>query len=213
LTAGTEFSGRAFLRGTAGAKAVGGGSCVGLIAAIAPSIAGGGALRDGGTGRCSARAVEGILIRLAIAVIAGADAPAQGLGFIEAIRIVAPVTPTPHPGFRKWLVVVEVGGTPRLLGGHTTQAHAFVSEKHRGACQKELAELQDWIKPPTLEKQNAAAEQAYGGKEHVVIAGQSRLKAPHEVEEGSANGQHDPNNAGPIQAGVDHGSLLPFRPL
>jgi hypothetical protein len=135
------------------------------------------------------------------------------LGLIEAIGIVAPVAATAHPGFREWLVVVEIGGAPGLFGGHTAQANALVRKKYGGASQQKLAELQDRVEAPTLEKQDAAAQQANGGEEHVVIAGQGRLKAPHEIEERTTNGQHDPNNAGPIQAGVDHGSLLPFRPL
>jgi hypothetical protein len=69
-----------------------------------------------------------------------------------------------------------------------------------------LTELEDRIEPPALKEEDAAAEQANGSEENVVIAGQRRFETPHEVEEGAANGQHDSNDAGPVQAGVNQGS-------
>jgi hypothetical protein len=92
-----------------------------------------------------------------------------------------------------------------LLGGDAPEAHALIGKKHRGAGQEKLAELEDRIEPPALKKQDAAAEKAHGGEENVIVAGQRRFKTPHEVEEGAAYGQHDADNAGPIQAGVDQG--------
>jgi ElaB/YqjD/DUF883 family membrane-anchored ribosome-binding protein len=97
-------------------------------------------------------------------------------------------------------------------GASATEWRARVEERISHAKLK-LADLQDRVESPALEKQNAAAEQAHGGEKHVVIAGQSGLETPHEIEESSTHGQHDPNNAGPIQAGVDHGSQLSFKPL
>jgi hypothetical protein len=135
------------------------------------------------------------------------------LGLIEAVNVVTPVASAAHAGLRYRLVVFEERGAPGLLGGDPTQANALVGEKHRGASEQKLAELKDRIQAPALEKQDAAAEQAHGGKEHVVIAGQGRLEIPHEIEECTANGQNDPNNAGPIQAGVDHRSLRALKPL
>jgi hypothetical protein len=102
----------------------------------------------------------------------------------------------------------------RLLGGHPPQPHALVGEEDGGAGQQELAELEDRIEPPALKKENAAAEQAHGGEEDVVIAGEGRLEAAHEVEQRAADGQHDAHDAGPVQAGVDHGpSRRCCRPL
>ena len=103
------------------------------------------------------------------------------------------------------LVVVEVGGTAGLFGGHPPQADALVGEEDGGAGEQELAELQDRIETPALEEEDAAAEQADGGEEHVVVAGQGRLEAPHEIEESPTDRQHDPDDAGPVEAGIDHG--------
>jgi hypothetical protein len=92
-----------------------------------------------------------------------------------------------------------------LLGGDAPEANALIGKKHRGAGQKELAELEDRIEAPTLEKKNAPAEQAHGGKENVVITSQRWLEAPHEIEEGATNGQNNADDAGPVEAGVDQG--------
>jgi hypothetical protein len=135
------------------------------------------------------------------------------LGFVEAVHTFTPLPSTPHAGAGGGLIVVEVGGAAGLFGGDAPQAHALVGEEHRGAGQQELAELEDWIEAPTLKEQNAAAEEAHGGKKHVVVARQGWLEAPHEVEEGSANSQHNADNAGPIQAGVNHRSRGPVLPL
>jgi hypothetical protein len=135
------------------------------------------------------------------------------LRLVEAVGVIAPITSATHAGPGGRLVIVEVGGAPRLFGGHAPQAHALVGEENSGAGQQELPELQDRIETPALEEEDAAAEQADSREKHVVIAGQGWLEAPHEIEEGPANGQHDANDAGPIQAGVDHGSMFPFKSL
>jgi hypothetical protein len=186
-----------------------------LIPVAAPIVAGSGTLGNGCAGWSAAGAVEVFIVAFAVALVPGADAPPQRLGLVETIGIVAPIAATTHawPGGRCRFVVVEIGRAPRLLGGNTAQTNALVSKEDRRSRQQELTKLQDRVEAPALEKEDAAAKQADGRKKHVVIARQSRLETPHEVEEGSANGQHDPNDAGPVQAGVDHGSRFPFRSL
>jgi hypothetical protein len=68
-----------------------------------------------------------------------------------------------------------------------------------------LTELQDRIQAPTLEKQNATTQQANGGEEDVVIPCQRRLKAAHEIEKCPAHREHNAHDAGPIEAGINHG--------
>ena len=194
--------------GAASAEAAGGlGVPLGAAALALPVITGCGALRDGGAGGATGT-VEVVFLPFAVAVLAGADPPAQGLGIVKAVGVVAEVPSATHArsgtGF---VVVVEVGGAAGLFRRHTPEPHALVAEEDGGGGQQELTELKDRIQAPALEKENAAAEQADGGKKHVVVASQSRLEAPHEIEESPADGQHDPDNAGPIQAGVNHRSI------
>jgi hypothetical protein len=99
-----------------------------------------------------------------------------------------------------------------LLGGNSPQAHTFVGEKDRCASEQKLAELQDGIEAPALKKQDAAAEQAHGGEKDVVIAGEGGLEAPHEIKQCTAHRKHYAHDAGPIQAGINHG-VSPDRAL
>jgi hypothetical protein len=100
------------------------------------------------------------------------DAAAQGLGLIKSIVVRSPlVAATAHARFGAGLLVVEVGRAACLLRGHPPQTNTFVGEEHRGAGQQELAELQDWIESPALKKEDAAAEEADGGEENVVVPG------------------------------------------
>jgi hypothetical protein len=71
-----------------------------------------------------------------------------------------------------------------------------------------LPKLKNWIEPPALEEQNSSAEQADRREEHVVITGESRLETAHEVEQCSTYSQHNANNAGPIQTGINHSEAL-----
>jgi hypothetical protein len=71
-----------------------------------------------------------------------------------------------------------------------------------------LAKLENWIKPPSLEEENSSAKQADRREEHVVITGESRLETAHEVEQCSTYSQHNANNAGPIQTGINHSEAL-----
>jgi len=64
--------------------------------------------------------------------------------------------------------------------------------------------LENRVESPALEEENSAAEQADGCKKNVVIAGERRLEAAHEIQHCAANGQHDANDAGPIKTGVNH---------
>ena len=91
-----------------------------------------------------------------------------------------------------------------MLSRDPTQANAFVSEKDRSAGEQELPELQNRIEPPSLEKQDSAAEKTDGRKENVVVACQRWLEAAHEIQHCATNGQHDSNNAGPVETGVNH---------
>jgi len=130
----------------------------------------------------------------------------QGFRFAEPIWTL-PGTRT-HPttgpeGGR--LLILKVRGAAGLLGGDAPEAHALIGKKHCGAGQEKLAELEDRIEPPALKKQDAATQKADGGEENIVVTGQRRFKTPHEIEEGAAHGQHNADNAGPIQAGVDQG--------
>jgi hypothetical protein len=71
-----------------------------------------------------------------------------------------------------------------------------------------LPKLENWIKPPALEEKNSSAEQADRREEHVVITGESGLEGAHEVEQCSPHSQHNANNAGPIQTGINHSEAL-----
>jgi hypothetical protein len=138
--------------------------------------------------------------------LAGANPAAQRFRFVEAVEVIAPGVAAADAGADgRPLVVIEEGGAAGLLGGDPPQAHAFVSKENGGAGEQKLAELQDRIEAPALEKQDAAAEQADRGEKHVVVAGQGRLEAPHEIEEGTPNRQHDADDAGPVEAGINHG--------
>jgi hypothetical protein len=138
-------------------------------------------------------------------VVAGGNATPNWLGLIKAIDVVTEVAAAAHAGPGGGFVVVEVGGATGLLGGHRAQAHALIGKENGGAGKQELTELQDWIQAPALKDQDPAAQQANGRKKNVVIAGQGWFEAPHEIEERPAHGQHDSNDAGPVQAGIDHG--------
>jgi hypothetical protein len=92
-----------------------------------------------------------------------------------------------------------------LLGGDAPQAHTLIGKENRRSSQQKLAKLQDRIQAPALEKQNATAQQANGGKEDVVVPGQRRLKATHEIEKCPAHREHNAHDAGPIEAGINHG--------
>jgi hypothetical protein len=168
--------------------------------------AAGGPLGDSGAARGPTGPVKVVWLLL---VRAGADAAAQRLGLVEAVAVISPAATTHAWTHRFWpgLLIVEIGGTPGLLGGHPPQPHALIGEENGGTSQQKLAELQDWIETPALEKEDAAAEQADGGKENVVVAGQRRLEAAHEIEQGAADGQHNADDAGPIEAGIDHRRL------
>jgi hypothetical protein len=85
------------------------------------------------------------------------------------------------------------------------ETNALVSEEDRRSGQKKLTKLENRIQAPALKEQNPAAEQSDRGEEDVIIARQGRFEAPHEVEARSSHGQHDADDAGPIQAGVDQG--------
>ena len=97
------------------------------------------------------------------------DPAFEGLGFIEAIALPFSPAAAPHawPEGTCWsgFFVVEIGRSARLLGGDAPQAHTFIGEENGRSSQQKLAELQDRIQPPTLEKQNASTEQADGGEE------------------------------------------------
>jgi hypothetical protein len=137
------------------------------------------------------------------------DPAFEGLGFIEAIALPFSPAAAPHawPEGTCWsgFFVVEIGRSARLLGGDAPQAHTFIGEENGRSSQQKLAELQDRIQPPTLEKQNATTEEANGGKEDVVIPCKRRLKAAHEIEKCPAHREHNAHDAGPIEAGINHG--------
>jgi hypothetical protein len=137
------------------------------------------------------------------------DPAFEGFGLIEAIGVaISPGAAThawPEGTCRSGFFVVEIGRSACLLGGDAPQAHTLVGEENGRSSQQKLAELQDRIQAPTLEKQNATAKQANGGKEDVVIPGQRRLKAAHEVEKCPAHREHNAHDAGPIEAGINHG--------
>jgi hypothetical protein len=108
--------------------------------------------------------------------VAAGDPPTHPLGLVKAINSLVPPTLPTHAGAigasgGDGLVVVEVGGTARLLGGDAPEAHTLVGKEHSRTSQQELAELEDRIQAPALEEQDAAAEQADGGKKDVVIPG------------------------------------------
>jgi hypothetical protein len=138
--------------------------------------------------------------------LARANPAPQRLWFVEAVKVVAPgIAATDAGSDRRTVVVINEGGAAGLLGGDSPQAHAFVGKENGGAGQQKLAELQDRIETPALEKEDPAAEQAYRRKKHVIVPGQGGLEAPHEIEESTAYRQHDADDAGPIEAGINHG--------
>jgi hypothetical protein len=59
-----------------------------------------------------------------------------------------------------------------------------------------------------LEEKNSSAKKADRREEHVVITSESGLETAHEVEQCSTYSQHNPNNAGPIQTGINHSEAL-----
>jgi hypothetical protein len=71
-----------------------------------------------------------------------------------------------------------------------------------------LPKLENRIEPPALEEKNSSTEQTDRREEHVVITGESRLETAHEVEHCSTYSQHNANNAGPIQTGINHSEAL-----
>ena len=171
--------------------------------------AAGGSFRDGGPTAGTGCPVKIFLI-WRIAFAAGGDAAPKRLGLIKAICRGLPPGAATHSGpvgawFRHWFVVVEVGRPASLLRGYPSQAHTFVGEKDRGAGEQKLTKLQDWIEAPTLKKQDAAAEQANRSEKDVVIAGECGLEAPHEIKQCTAHRKHYAHDAGPIQAGINHG--------
>jgi hypothetical protein len=185
------------------------------FAGVVPAVGGialaaataGGLLGDRSLGG-AAWAVEVALTTIAVIVIGSAlEATTQRLrfGFVESVvgGLPSTVQATRRASGRNGLLV-EVGRASRLFGRHAPQPHAFVGEKHRGAGEKKLTELQDRVEAPALKEKNAAAEKADGSEKHVVITCQRRFEAAHEVEKSSANGQHDANDAGPIQTGINH---------
>lgn len=132
--------------------------------------AAGGPLGDGSAARGATGPVKIVWLFF---VRAGADAAAQRLGLVETVAVIGPAATT-HARTHRFgpgLLIIEVGGTPGLLGSHPAQAHALVGEENGGSSQQKLAELQDWIETPALEEEDAAAEQADGGKKNVVVAG------------------------------------------
>ncbi len=68
--------------------------------------------------------------------------------------------------------------------------------------------LENWIETPALEEKNSTAEQADCREKHVVITSESGLETAHEVEHCPTYSQHDANNAGPIQTGINHSEAL-----
>jgi hypothetical protein len=108
-------------------------------------------------------------------------------------------------GFR---FVIEIGRASGLFRGNPPKANTLISKKHGGSSQQELPKLKNWIKPPALEEKNSSAEQADRREEHVVITGESGLETAHEVEHCSTYRQHNANNAGPIQTGINHSEAL-----
>ena len=138
--------------------------------------------------------------------MARANPAPQRFRFVEAVKVVAPGIAAADAGSdRRTVVVINKGGAAGLLGGDPPQAHAFVGEENGGAGQQKLAELEDGIKPPALEKEDPATEQAHRRKKHVVVTGQGGLETPHEIEESTSNRQHDADDAGPVEAGINHG--------
>jgi hypothetical protein len=130
-----------------------------------------GALRD-----CHPAAAPGAVEVFAfILAIPGGDSAFEGLRLIEAIALPFSPAPAPHAGPEGtcWsgFFVVEIGRSARLFGGDAPQAHTFIGEENGRSSQQKLAELQDRIQAPTLEKQNATAQEANGGEEDVVIPG------------------------------------------
>jgi hypothetical protein len=68
--------------------------------------------------------------------------------------------------------------------------------------------LENRVESPALEEKNSAAKQADRREKHVVITGESWLETAHEVEHCSTYSQHNANNAGPIQTGINHSEAL-----
>ena len=130
-----------------------------------------GALRD----RYPAAPPRAVEVFAVILTIPCWDPAFEGLRLIEAIAL--PFSPAAAPHARpegtcgSGFFVVEIGRSARLFGGDAPQAHTFIGEENGRSSQQKLAELQDRIQAPTLEKQNATAQEANGGEEDVVIPG------------------------------------------
>jgi hypothetical protein len=164
-----------------------------------------GSLRDG-----HPAATPGTVEIFAIIFAVPCGDPAfEGFRLIEAIALAVSPAAAPHarPERTGWngFFIVEVGRTTRLLGGDAPQAHTLVGKENGRSRQQKLAELKDGIQAPALEKQNASAEQANGCEEDVVIPGQRRLEAAHEIKKCPAHREHNAHDAGPIEAGINHG--------
>jgi hypothetical protein len=164
-----------------------------------------GALRD----RYPAAPPRAVEVFAVILTIPCWDPAFEGLRLIEAIALPFSPAAAPHAGPEgtcgSGFFVVEIGRSARLFGGDAPQAHTFIGEENGRSSQQKLAELQDRIQAPTLEKQNATTQQANGCEEDVVIPCQRRLKAAHEIEKCPAHREHNAHDAGPIEAGINHG--------
>jgi hypothetical protein len=186
------------------------GAFVGLIPALRvlvaspPSSARGFLWNRGSAG--AAWAIK-ILFRTVVHVgIASTEATLHRLRIFKAVVVLIPTAPEPSRArFSAWRgrFIVEVGRTSRLFRRDTPQPNTFVGEKHCGSGQEELAELKNGIKAPALKKQNPAAEESDCSKENVVIPCKRRLERAHEIEQRTADGQHNPDNAGPIKTGIN----------
>lgn len=124
--------------------------------------------------------------------------------FVEAVIGIVISTTQAASGSPGRGLVIEISRPFGLFCRNTSETHALVGKKDCGASKEKLSELEDWVKTPSLEEQNSSAEKADGGKKDVVIAGQRWLEAAHEIQHCAANGQHDSNNAGPVETGVNH---------
>jgi hypothetical protein len=74
-----------------------------------------------------------------------------------------------------------------------------------------LAKLKNGVKAPALKEQNSSAEESDGGKKNVVIPCKRGLERAQEIEQRTADGQHNSDNAGPIKTGINQGAL-PLEP-
>ena len=138
--------------------------------------------------------------------IASAETALDRLRFVKAVVVLIPSAPEAS-GTRlpPWCCrfIVEIGGASCLLRRDTPQANAFVREKYCGAGQQKLAELKNRIKAPALKKEDSSAKKSDCGKENVVIPCKRRLERAHEIEQRTADGQHNSDNAGPIKTGIN----------